>query len=242
LPDGVIDPTNDYANRWLHRVTFPDGDNDGVADEVDNCPTVFNPDQLNSDGEIRPNGLHLSGDDITFQNHDLPGDACDTDDDNDGLLDTTESAGCNGHVTNPTDPDPDRDGLIDGWECFYGTNPNDANSGSLNPSGSTADLDGDRLTDVWEARGYNCGASTTDCDDDGCHDMVETGSVDNNLVIGDTDRIAVARRALGIYPPHPDMDRVFDIDKNGVVGDPDRVWVGRAALLPDWLPKDCNPD
>ena len=45
-----------------------DADLDLVADAVDNCPTVANPDQANYD-------------------NDLQGDACDDDDDNDGVLD-----------------------------------------------------------------------------------------------------------------------------------------------------------
>src|SRR3989441_5791800 len=52
-----------------------DTDADGWANTVDNCPTVVNPDQLNTDG-------------------DSLGDACDPDDDNDGFSDVVEiSAG-----------------------------------------------------------------------------------------------------------------------------------------------------
>jgi hypothetical protein len=58
-------------------------------------------------------------------------------------------------------------------------------------------------------------------------------------VIGDSDRLAVARRALNIWPAEPVQDYVLDIDKNGGVADPDRLFVARAALLPDWLPKSC---
>ncbi len=45
-----------------------DTDGDGVPDSTDNCPTVANTDQANTDGDAQ-------------------GDACDTDDDNDGVLD-----------------------------------------------------------------------------------------------------------------------------------------------------------
>ena len=51
--------------------TSVDTDNDGVQDSVDNCPTVANADQKNSDS-------------------DNLGDACDTDDDNDDILDTND--------------------------------------------------------------------------------------------------------------------------------------------------------
>jgi len=45
-----------------------DTDNDGVADDIDNCPFVANTDQLNTDA-------------------DTLGDACEPDDDNDGIAD-----------------------------------------------------------------------------------------------------------------------------------------------------------
>ncbi len=71
-----------------------DADNDGRADDTeDNCPSVANPDQANADG-----GLH--------------GDACDEDDDNDGVADTVEAQ----RGTNPFDVDSDDDGLADGAE------------------------------------------------------------------------------------------------------------------------------
>jgi hypothetical protein len=101
------------------------------------------------------------------------------------------------------------------------------------------DSDGDRIPDLWELRGYDANGETTDSDGDGCHDMVETASVDANKAIGDNDRLAVARRALGIYGPDGLQDYALDMNKNGKVDDADRLFVARAALLPDWLPKSC---
>ena len=49
-----------------------DPDGDEVCSEDDNCPDTYNPDQTDTDG-------------------DLEGDACDTDDDNDGILDVCDS-------------------------------------------------------------------------------------------------------------------------------------------------------
>ncbi|MCB1704011.1 MAG: DNRLRE domain-containing protein [Halioglobus sp.] len=51
----------------------PDVDGDGVADSIDNCPSIPNPDQVN------------------FDDADDGGDACDTDDDNDGWLDEDDN-------------------------------------------------------------------------------------------------------------------------------------------------------
>jgi hypothetical protein len=194
---------------------------------------------INTDGEVRPNGPNLDGDDATWPRHDDVGDACDTDDDNDGLSDPEEFSGesCSGIRTDPRNLDTDGDHLTDGWECANGSNPTDAGSKFL--GSGTADADGDRAFDFWERRGYGASGTGADEDGDGCADLVEIASVDGNKSLTDVDRISVARRALGIWGPDAAQDYVLDIDKNGSVNDVDRIFVARAVLLPDWLPKSC---
>ncbi len=71
--DGMV------ADVFLSLASTPptptDTDKDGVADTTDNCPAVANANQANYDGDSQ-------------------GDACDSDDDNDGILDTAEKSGC----------------------------------------------------------------------------------------------------------------------------------------------------
>ena len=64
-------PSNDVA---LTALITPekDSDGDGVPDSIDNCPTIANPDQRNTDGDAK-------------------GDACDEDDDNDGVPDDRDA-------------------------------------------------------------------------------------------------------------------------------------------------------
>ena len=73
---GIVNTTGNLANG-ISPLTFTgnavvdacaDGDNDGIPDTTDNCPTVSNANQANFDGDAQ-------------------GDACDPDDDNDGVND-----------------------------------------------------------------------------------------------------------------------------------------------------------
>jgi hypothetical protein len=79
---------------------FADSDLDGIGNAADNCAATANADQVNSDG-------------------DHPGDACDPDDDNDGLPDSDEAA----RKTNRLDLDTDDDGVRDDAEVRLKLNP-----------------------------------------------------------------------------------------------------------------------
>ncbi|MFK7828492.1 MAG: thrombospondin type 3 repeat-containing protein [Congregibacter sp.] len=89
----------------LSGATIPDQDDDGVPDLTDNCPSISNSVQQDTDG-------------------DSLGDACDSDDDNDGLTDSEESS----IGTNPLLVDTDGDGFADSEEVDFETNPLDADS------------------------------------------------------------------------------------------------------------------
>jgi hypothetical protein len=73
--DGVGDNSDAFPNDATESL---DSDSDSVGDNADNCPSLSNSDQLNTDG-------------------DTEGDACDSDDDNDGFSDEEE-------LTDGTDP------------------------------------------------------------------------------------------------------------------------------------------
>jgi hypothetical protein len=195
-------------------------------------------------------GPNLPYDDVTIVKSDDVPDNCDADDDADGIPEYAAHVGLwNESVfpilgcpsaSAPTDVkkmDSDGDHLTDGWECANGSDPSSAASKFV--GSGFADADGDHVFDVAEERGYAGSGSSTDSDGDGCADIVEVYSVDNTMSIGDGDRIIVARRALGILPPHPALDYVVDVDRNGFVQDTDRILVARAVFFPDWQPKTC---
>lgn len=94
-----------------------DGDGDGVHLLSDNCTDVANADQLDFD-------------------LDSMGDACDLDDDDDGLEDTVETnsgifVSPSDTGTNSTDADTDDDGFDDGVEVLAGSDPTDSLSTPL---------------------------------------------------------------------------------------------------------------
>jgi hypothetical protein len=226
---------------WQASVDDPDGDR--MLGPDDNCPTASNADQVNSDH--LPNGPNVEGDDVTLPGsaEDSLGDACDPNDDNDAFADVAEGmfpiAGCASAsaATSPLKMDTDGDHLSDKWECDNGSDPASAASKFLGLGGG--DADGDHVPDLWEQRGYDAGGAAADSDGDGCHDMVETASIDVNVTVNDADRLAVARRAFGIWAYDQQQDYALDLNKNGGVDDADRLFVARAALLPEWLPKSC---
>ena len=105
------DQNNTYGGPDDEGDACDDTDADQVVDVVDNCPLIINADQLDHD-------------------QDMLGDVCDTDDDNDGVLDfapngITTSDNCrvaentdqadrdNDAVGDVCDVDPDNNGLID---------------------------------------------------------------------------------------------------------------------------------
>jgi hypothetical protein len=97
-----------------------DTDLDGISVLYDNCAMVANFDQLDFDG-------------------DLAGDACDADDDDDGLDDVVESntglfVSAFDTGSNPLDADSDDDGFNDGDEVAAGSDPNDPQSTPLAPA------------------------------------------------------------------------------------------------------------
>jgi hypothetical protein len=83
--------TRDMAFLIEGTCVQPDGDGDGIPDDEDNCPGVYNPDQLDTDGDGQ-------------------GDACDDDDDADGVPDMLDNCPL---LYNPEQDDLDGDGQGD---------------------------------------------------------------------------------------------------------------------------------
>ncbi len=90
-PNSGIQVEDDYQSV---TITIADPDGDGIPSASDNCPSVSNANQLNTDGDAQ-------------------GDACDLDDDNDGTVDGTDNCP---FIPNPSQADGDSDGTGDTCE------------------------------------------------------------------------------------------------------------------------------
>ncbi len=131
-----------------------DADADGFGDDTqDNCPSVANADQANADG-------------------DALGNACDADDDNDGLSDTDEAA----RGTNSLVADTDADGTGDATDNCA-TAANDQANADADAHGNACDDDDDNdgATDAVEAQ-RGTSSADLDTDDDGLGDNAEPRS------------------------------------------------------------------
>ena len=119
-PDGTCAAGTGVCTPDLKTVTSADVDGDGIADAVDNCPSVSNPSQLDTDGD----GL---------------GDVCDVLCPNDPTNDADNDGICGGADPCPSDPtnDADNDGICGGVDNC----PTVANAGQ-------SDTDGDGVGDV----------------------------------------------------------------------------------------------
>ncbi len=164
--DGFVD-TNDAFP--LNPAEWRDDDKDGIGNNRDNCVSVANPDQRNTDNDL--NG----------------GDACDEDDDNDGFVDSLDAFPLDGtewedtdndKKGNNADPDDDNDDLLDTDPRERLTNVTSGISCSL-----LIDCDGDGEPDVKDAFPTNP-QETADSDGDGIGD-----NSDNCPLVANPDQI-----------------------------------------------------
>lgn len=125
------------VSRPVYWIVDVDTDGDAVANALDTCVLVANPDQLDTDldgsGDVcdedddgdgvddEADAFPLDPAEQTDTDDDGIGDNADTDDDNDGLDDSAEIT----LGTNPLNADSDRDGASDGVEVSAGTDPLD---------------------------------------------------------------------------------------------------------------------
>ena len=163
------DSSGSLRTQWTiswNLTKEPDADFDNIADSADNCPSTFNPDQIDSDRDGKGNACDSDNDndgvpdatdncpntanpDQADLDGDHVGDVCDTDIDGDGTSNAIDPC-----PTDPTDacvpPDTDRDGVPDKNDnCATVKNADQANfdHDSLGDA-CDSDIDGDGVTNA----------------------------------------------------------------------------------------------
>ena len=195
-----------------------------MFDLVDNCLSLPNPLQENDDADF----IEMSPetyDDATLARSDSAGNACDTDDDNDGLPDSVEgvfpapACASASVATSPNLRDSDGDRVLDGAECALGTDPASMLSvPSAAACGPTTDADNDGVRAYRETCFYNTNPNVPDTDLDGRKDGCEVSSFNADTVVNVLDLREAANHFGGPYGlPGPSNLVNFDVTKDGAV-------------------------
>ena len=176
------------------RVIMPgDSDNDNIANSIDNCPAVYNPNQNDYDGDGR--------DPDALTNNNKGGDACDSDQDNDQVL-------------NPQDACPIN--LASNW--ISNTSTDYDGDGCRNDEDS--DQDNDQVLNLRDSCPINFASNwisntTTDYDGDGCRND-EDSDQDNDQVLNlrDSCPINFAKNWISNATSDGDTDGCRDLDED----------------------------
>jgi len=175
--------------RVGYRIVGWDIKPDGAG--TDNCPSIKN-------GASEDNQANYDLDSATtLGNGDLYGDACDSDDENDNFPDSAEpyfqwdagahSCGNDKDLPGPAQPlslhnsDTDGDGLLDGSECWAGSNPADAGD-TPGAAAAGTDPDKDALNNAMETDRRTEGFS-----DQPAPALVGDEDVDGDTLLGKSD-------------------------------------------------------
>lgn len=191
-----------------------DTDGDTRNDVVDNCVAMANTSQLNDDANFIDMSPPKMYDDVTRANSDKYGDACDHDDDNDGILDqfeTTIPCTWASTTTDPLSEDTDGDYVLDGAECLLASDP--ASAASLPPpsldsdndllsnnaefvlgtDAGDVDSDDDLIIDGIEVLRLNTNPLAANTDGDACSDAKEIASINGDQTVSSLDLSQVAQ-------------------------------------------------
>jgi len=235
------DPVSENDSAWINIDVLEfgaDTDNDGVLDNVDNCPLIANPDQADTDGDgigdvCEPD---TDGDDVIDDSDNCPliknpdqadtdgdgvGDACDggADTDGDGIEDASDNC--------PFDPnadqqDTDGDGIGDVCDTVEGADsdgdgvPDNSDNCPLIANPDQADTDGDGVGDACDG-----GADT---DGDGIEDASDNCPFDPNADQQDTDGDGIGDVCDTVEGADSDGDGVPDNSDNcPLIANPDQA-------------------
>jgi hypothetical protein len=218
-------PTLQQSLGDIFGSILTDTDGDGVSEAADNCPSIPNPDQLNTDD-------------------DMEGDACDEDDDGDNWEDIYDNCPI---VPNANQEDVDEDGKGDACD----TCPNDPlddvdgdgfcgdiDNCPIVPNANQEDTDEDGVGDV-------CDTCPNDPLDDADGDGF-CGDIDNCPIVSNANQEDVDEDGAGDACDTCPNDPLDDADGDGLCGDidncPNIANAGQEDFDNDGLGDSCDID
>jgi hypothetical protein len=194
--DGIDDNAKlrDTDGDGIPDTLDPDSDGDGVPDAIESLATGVDTDNDGIDDAFdvdQTNGTDANGDGIDDRglvdtDKDGKPDYIDTDSDNDGISDGTES--------NASGKDTDKDGIDDAFDVDQ-TGGLNANDDGVDDAIKPPDTDGDGVIDMWDL----------DTDNDSIPDVIEAGLADSN-----GDALADAGVVVTKTPRDTDQDGTPD--------------------------------
>lgn len=187
----------------------PDADNDGILNDPDNCPLIYNPDQIDTEdgggdkhGDACDNCPTVMNPDQSDTDKDGLGDVCDDDIDNDSILNHLDNCP---FKSNTNQMDTDNDGIGDVCDnCPYIPNPSQKD-GDKDLIGDACDSDIDRDRDGIQDSQDNCpkvaNSDQLDTDGDGRGDLCDV-DMDNDGIENHVDNCPI-----GYNPDQQDLNR-----------------------------------
>nr|XP_018666938.1 thrombospondin A isoform X1 [Ciona intestinalis] len=214
--DGLICADDTDLDGWADNEIVCPGSNTSVTCHEDNCPRLPNSGQEDSD-------------------EDGEGDACDRDDDNDGIYD--EQDNCQ-FIYNPYQSDVDRDGVGDMCDnCVHDRNADQKDTdGNGEGDACSLDIDGDSIENIFDNCVYVYNFDQLDSDMDGVGDACDNCPLVHNPAQEDRDSDKVG----------DSCDSNLDVDEDGIQNNLDNCpYIANANQADhdnDGLGDACDPD
>jgi len=244
-PNGHLYYVDNGQDEVVRIDPYTDGDGDGIVDADDNCPLIANSNQANRDS-------------------DASGDACDEDDDNDGILDDLDDCATgktdwvpsistdhdmDGCADASEDDDDDNDGVIDIEDnCALGvldwtsTAVNDYDGDGCRDMDEDLDDDGDNICDSGWDESWGCTLSSA-----GTDLCPESPLTFNSILSNDADQDGCEDRDEdddddndGFIDKHDDCPIEYGVSYSGrLIGCPDTDGDGYADSV-DEFPEEIS--
>ena len=238
--NGIVDVGETDPSNWD---TDGDGISDGIEGLVDSAEDedlLINALDLDSDGDFIPDAVEDDGDGVWEPQY---GETnwLDADSDDDGLIDGWEAM----WGTDPLDPNTDGDGWNDYEECIvYGTNPNDDDTdgdgridGVGNEDGSDSDGDGAINAADFDSDNDGLTDSQEDFNENGVWDWTDTG----RPIEGETDPTSYDTDGDGFSDGYEVYEALSD-PLNGVDTDGDGWYDGEEIAVYKTDPYNVDTD